>query len=334
MLDFKSVRPIDAVIAVVAALVIGLGAFLGYSMWAQKASVKETAPASRALDKLVARVRKNPNDLDSRMQLAQTLALAGRDRDAAEQYEAVLKVRKEYVPAISGLGFISLKNKDWKTGERYFRKSVDLLEGNVDATKDSNLEVAYFYLGTSLMEQREYEEAARYFMNALRIRRDASDTHYALAVCFREMDNTNKYRDSLENALLFDPQMPEANYDYGMLLIEGGDKAGGAEHLRVAANAAPNAEKPADALRSLGSDAEHVAEAKKLAGSNVKGAINEARIAVAIDPRNVDSALLLASLFEKAGDKKEAAGMFREVLKLEPQNTVAKDGLKRVTDES
>jgi cytochrome c-type biogenesis protein CcmH/NrfG len=156
VLDLKRIRPLDAAIAAVAALVILVGGWVAYASWSQNRSLIASTPASRAVDQYVAKVRKNPNDLDARMALAQALVVAGRDREALEQYQQVLKVRKDFVPALSGIGFIYMKRHDWDNGSKYFRRVVTLTQTATGTDRDPNLEVAHFYLGTALMEQKKY----------------------------------------------------------------------------------------------------------------------------------------------------------------------------------
>lgn len=332
MLDLKSVRPLDAAIAVIAALVLGLGLYLGVSVWSHRQAVEEATPASREIDSLITAVKKDPNNIDERMKLAQAFAVAGRDKDAVQQYKAVLTVAKDYTPALSGLGFIALKQKQYTTGERYFRRVVDLLEGKVSAGKDAQLETAYFYLGTALLEQKQYEEAAANFKAALRIRRDASDTHYALAVCFRELDSMEAYRESLENALMFDPKMPEANYDLGMLLLEK-DEADAAEHFRTSLDAAPNAPLPREAIAKLGDAQKRLASAKRLAKTDPKKALSEARVAAAVDPRSIEALVLCGDLWIAQGNTERAEGAYRKALVVDPDNKAAKAGLEQVKND-
>lgn len=335
MLDFKSVRPIDAAIVALTVVVILVGGFLGYQIWAQNRQVEEATPAARAIDALVDELRKDPNNIDKRMRLAQTMSLVGRDDEATEQYEAILTINKEYTPAIAGIGFIAMKQQDWATGEKYFRKVVELEQtGEASMGPDTQLETAYFYLGTALMEQKQYEEAAGYFKQALRIRRDASDTYYALAICLRELGNEVGYRENLENTLAFDPKFPEANYDLAMLLLKDGDIAKAAELFRASADEAKNAEKPRAELDRLGPFEERFAEAQLLAEKNPKKALVEARIAVALEPRDVEALTLLGDLYAKTGKNEEATDAYKRALAIDPQNPEAQEGLKRVADES
>lgn len=334
MLDLKSVRPLDAAIAGIALVVVVLGAYLGYSVWSHNRTVVQATPASRQIDALVADIKKNPNDIGKRMRLAQAFAVAGRDREAVQQYKAVLTVSKDYTPALSGLGFVALKQKQYTTGERYFRRVVELLEGKVSEGRDAQLEIAYFYLGNALLEQKQYEEAASNFKAALRLRRDASDTHYALAVCFRELGTMEAYRESLENTLMFDPKMPEANYDLGMLMLETKkNEAEAAEHFRVAAEAAPNHEKPREALAQLGSASDRLASAKKLAKSDPKQALVEARVAAALDPQSVEAFILVGDLWAKKGDIEKAQDAYRKALAVDPEAEAAQAGMERIKND-
>ncbi len=334
MLDLKRVRPLDVALVVVFAVVVILGAWLGYAVWAGRQAVVASTPAVRAIVELEATVRSRPNDYNARMRLAQAYAVAGRDADAREQYEAILSVNDQYVPAISGLGFLALTEQDWKTGETYYRRIITLIKDDLPLGGEDTLETAYYYLGTALYEQGKYEEAAQYFKEALRLKRDSSDVHYALAVAYRALGADKAYRNSLEDALLFDPAMPEANFDLGEILLEEGDEAGAAERFRTAADSAPTVDKPVLALEKLGDSDARLAEAKSLMASDVEKALTEARIAAAIDPNNVEARLLVAQGFEQTDDKENAEESYRRVLLLDPENETATQGLKRVTDGS
>lgn len=334
MLDLKRVRPLDAVIAAVAMVVLALGLYLGYSVWTARQSVQESMPASRAIRELEATVRTRPNDFDARIRLAQAYAVAGRSKDAAAQYETILKVNDQFVPALSGLGFLALTEKDWEKGETYYRRVLELIENDLPTGGEATLETSHFYLGTALFEQKEYEDAALHFREALRIKRDSSDVHYALAKAYEALGSEKAFRKSLENALLFDPKMPEANFDLGNILLAEGDEAAAAEHFRVAADSAPNVDKPALALDELGPFEDRLQAAKELRSSDPEKALVEARVAAAIESSNIEARLLVAQGFEEAGEDEQAAESYRRVLILDPNNKAAAEGLERVTDGS
>jgi tetratricopeptide (TPR) repeat protein len=330
---FKQIRPLDAAILGVAALVLVIGGFLGYSVWAQNKMVRDTSPSSREIASLVAKLRANPNNFDTRMRLAQAFAVAGRDDEAIEQYKAVLKVNKNFVPALSGVGFEYLKQKKWKEGEGYFRKVIELTENDTEKVGSSPLETAYFYLGTSLMEQRKYEEAVGFFRAALRLRRDSADAAYALAYSYNQLDLKEAYEEWLLYTLQFDPNMPEANYDYGILLMSRNDTATAAEHFRLSAKAAPGVDKPQIELDKLGNADDRLAEAKRLKPDPTQ-ALVQARIAFALDPESVEALALVGELYETTGQTEKAAEAYRKLLVLDPGNAIATEGLKRVSNGS
>jgi tetratricopeptide (TPR) repeat protein len=337
VLSFKQIRPLDAVILGVAVVVLALGAYLGYTVWAQNRALRDSSPSAREIASLSKQLRANPNDFDLRMRLAQAFAIAGRDDEAIEQYKAILTVNKNFVPALSGVGFEYLKKKQWKEGENYFRRVISLTEKSSTGTGSSPLETAYFYVGTALMEQRQYEDAAGFFKAALRLRRDSSDAAYALAVCYRELDVPQGYEDYLVYTLQFDPKMPEANYDYGILLLSKKDVAAAAEHFRKSADAAPGVDKPQielDKLAKLGSAKDRLAEAVKVKASDPAKALIEARIAFALDPESVDALALVGQLYETQKQPDKAVEAYRKLLLLDPGNQIATEGLKRVPNGS
>lgn len=334
MIDFKRVRPLDAAIVVLVVIVAVLGGYLGYTVWQSSQRVSDATPVARGIEDLVASVSKNPDNLPMRMRLAQAYMLAGRRNEAVDQYETILKASKEYAPAIAGLGTLALREGEFATAEGYFRRASDLFAKQPGAAASQALEQSYFYLGTALLEQKEYEEASSYFKAALRIKRDSSTTHYLLAVSLREQGLDAAYREALGNTLLFDPRHPEANYDYGKLLLADGDVASAAEHFRTSADSAPGVELPVEALNELGTAEDRIAAARKVAKQDPGQALIEARVAAAVDPESVAAFVLLGDLYAEAGNENKAREAYRKALALDAANDAAKAGLERVGDGS
>jgi tetratricopeptide (TPR) repeat protein len=331
----KRVRPLDAAIVLVGVAVLVMAAYIGYSMWNNNVSLRTGSPADREINAYTEKLKKDPNDLETRMRLAQALSVAGRSDQAVDQYQQVLKASKDWVPALSGIGFELMKRKDWAGGQEYFKKVITLTEDKAPPTSGpSSLEIAYYYTGIARMEQKDYAGAAGYLKRALSMRRDASDTAYALSVCYDKLGFKDGRREMLEYTLQFDPKMPEANYDYGIVLLEGEDKAGAAEHFRTAATSAPYKREPQDELKKLGNAADRLASAKKLAPTDAKAALSEARIASALNPKSAEALLLVGKLYEKAKDSAKAKTAYDSVLVLDPGNAAATAGLKRVANGS
>lgn len=321
---------LDLAIRAAVVAVLLMAAYLGYSVWSHNRAVATSTPVSRQVAALEDLVAEQPDNVAARLQLAQVYTMTGRDDAAVAQYMAILAADPENVTALSGLGFVSSRKRQWATAEGYWQRIIDILEGRPAAGQDRALEVAYFYMGDVKAEQKRWEEAIPYYKAALRIKRDASDTHYHLAVAYRETGSAVKYREELEIALAFDPRMPEANYDLGLLLLESGDEAAAAEHFRISADSAPAAEAPRDALVELGTAAERVARARSMQATDVAGALAHARVAAAIEPDHVPALILAAQLYEKAGEKARSLEKWKRVLALEPGNAEAKSATERL----
>ena len=332
MRSLKSLRPLDVAIVVVGLVVLVLAGWLGWSIWSHNRSVEAASPVSRAIRDLEKKVEKSPKNVPLRMTLAQSYTVAGRDSAATEQYQQVLRIKKDYVPAISGLGFLAARQKEWRGSENYWRKAVKLLEVQPTAKMSKQYETANFYLGTSLLEQKKYEEAVGYFKEALRVNRSASDTHFLLAAAYKGLGAKEDYKDELEIVLAFDPNMAEANYEYGQLLLDEGDQAAAAQHFRIAADQAPGRDEPRDALEKLGPFSKRMQAARTAATEDPKKALKEARVAAALEPKNVGALLLLGRLYEQTKEKGMAADTYRSILTADPENPDAKAALERVTD--
>jgi len=99
---------------VVAALLAGIAAVLVVAALPEAAgdrapgatitgSVPQGAPSVADLE---AQVRERPNDIPSRLALADAYRAEGRATDAVEQYRAVLALEGDSVPALNGLGLL------------------------------------------------------------------------------------------------------------------------------------------------------------------------------------------------------------------------------------
>jgi len=332
-LRFSDTKWLDVAIKVTGVLVILAVAFLIYTMITTNARDKANSPAMRAAANLAEAVRQDPNNVSARLRLADALAAAGDLEGANEQYQAALKISKDDPQALAGLALLSMNQGEWRTAEGYWRKIIGLLEETQYAAVDQRLEKAYYYLGSTLMEVKEYEEATQYLREALRIRRDASDTYFLLAVAFKNMDNPTKYEENLRYALQFDPLLPEANYEYALLLLDNNKIADAAERLRVAADNAPkDRTEPVDELAKLGTAEEHLEAARSsLASNETSAALDEARIAAAIDPGSIDAVRIVAQLQEKAANKEAARLAWERVLVLNAEDAEALAAVERLS---
>jgi len=316
-------------VRIVGVLVIGALAFLAYTIWQGQSQANDSSLAARAIANLEQAVKDDPENPDVHVLLGDAYRDTGRVGDAIDQYERTLELEADNPTALSGLALVAMQQEEWRTAEGYWQKAVDVLSKNQFASQDLRLEKAYFYYGTTLIKLAEYEDAVLYLKEALRIKRSDADTHYALAVAYRELESVGNQRASLEAALLFVPTMPEANYDLGMLYLADGDEASAAELFRRAVDNAPEREEPLDELLKLGPFEERMAKAVSLAETDPAAALPEARMAAALAPDDIEAVRLVAQVLHRLGtspDDERAA--WERVLKLIPDDPEANEALE------
>ncbi len=332
----SDIRWLDVALKSVVALLLVALIYLAYTVTAYQLQERRAQPASRAVDNLIEAVRENPDDAELRLLLAEALAASGRLREAVEQFNAALEIHPDHPSALSGLALVAMYQGEWETAEEYWLTVIDQLGGSEYAMLDTRLEVAYYQLGVTYIELGRYEDAVAYLREALRIRRSASDTHYALSVAYGRLGSDSNQRLYLQNAIMFDPIMPEANYDFGLLLLEEGDIAGAAEHFRTSADhAPPGRDEPRDELAKIaaeGSATERLERARSLRPADPEGALAEARIAFALDRGLAEAGRIAAELHEELGNPESALVTWRKVLEIDPNDETASAAVERLRD--
>jgi tetratricopeptide (TPR) repeat protein len=323
-------RKLNIAIRVALLLIVFALIYAAYTIWSSEKSKRENTVSGRAVVGLLKVVKQKPNDPGARMLLAQALAADGRYDEAIEQFSAVLKIDKKSSSALEGLGLIAMRQNEWSTAEGYWKRNIQNLSEGQFASQDQRLERAHYYMGLTLIELKKYEAAAGHLKEAVLMKRDAADTRYALAVAYQHLGSEADQRRELETALAFDPVLPEANYDLGLLRLKAGDTAGAAELFRRSIDNAPGRKEPVTALAKLGLATEHLDKARSLAQTDAATALTEARISAAIDPQSVEAARMVGTLLEKLGKPDEASAAYERILKLIPDDAEALAAVKRL----
>lgn len=322
---------LNVALVVVAAAIIGLVGVFAWSVYQASAAEKSATPALRVVLGLRQQVKKSPNDPMLRSRLAEGLAAAGMLDEAAEELAVAVKIDPKFVGGYQNLGVVSMARDDRVAAKKAFEKVLKLTEGSDYEQINQRREIALYYLGEIALDAKRYEDAVANFKAALRIRKDASDTYLRLAQAFRGLDEDDAALEQLEAALTFDPNFPEANYEYGRLLLDRGDKAGAAERFRKAADGAPNIDEPQQAIDQLGSLESWITRAEEaLAEGSATDAVDAARVAHAIDPQNLSAMLVHGKALEKAGRPKDALKAYKTALDIAPDNAELKAAIERV----
>lgn len=324
-------RWIKLAIRVLAVAVVLVAAYLAWSYFSDVRLRETQSPAARAVANLSAVVAKSPNVAMARVRLAEAMMANGQQAAAITQLEAALKIEKDNVAALTDLGLIAMQRSEWSQAEQYWTKLIDTLGGEEMSAQDQRLADVYYYLGTTLVEQKRYEEAVANLKESIKIKRDSSPVHYMLSVAYERLGLPDMQQEELTVVLAFDPTQAQANYDMGMLVLKQGDVAGAAELFRIAADRAPSGiTDPQKQLDLLGDASERLAQAVQLKDTDPKRALVDARIAAAIDPTDAAAVRLVAQLWEVNKDPKRAQNAWERLLELVPGDVQATDSIKRL----
>jgi tetratricopeptide (TPR) repeat protein len=286
-------------------LVIGTIAFAAFYLLDRHTSPGPTL-AERTIAQTEEGVRQDPNNVGLRLKLAAAYLASNRTKDAASQYDAVLQAAPDNVGALLGKAGILAASGDASGAGLLYQKVVDIRKGGEMAAADTDLEHAYFGLGTSASDLGQYAEAIAALESAVRIDGTDADAWYALGVAQLGAGVPEKAVQAERNAVTFVP-------------------LGWSDPYTVMAKAYTAQGKTANAAWAqamVDLIAKRYPEAKAQL------------LALATGPAAPDATLGLAFLAETQGDTAGALDWYRKALALNPKSTTAADGVSRMAGSS
>jgi len=283
-------------------LAIGVGTF-GF-MYYQDQYAVQAGPSlvSRQIEGAEAAVKKAPNNVGIRLQLAAAYVSDKQTDAALKQYDEILKSEKGNRTALLGRGGALTLKGDLNGAAAAYHKITAAARTGEFAGADPQLQEARYYLGSIALKQGKTKEAITELQGALRIDRTDSDALYLLGVA-QLKDGTPKLAvNSLKQALLFVPTgwcepYSELTLAYGKLALK-------PQQTYASGMADFCLKKPAEAKVKL----------KTLA----KG------------PVAVDALLGLAMIAEMESNTSEAVSWFKQVVTVDRSNAIAKAALLRL----
>jgi tetratricopeptide (TPR) repeat protein len=311
--------------------VLGVAGLFGYTVYRDRQNAINSTPALRVIAGLRTLVKSNPNDTSYRIRLGEAYASATQYQKAIEQFNAALKIDPKHTGAYLDLGMVAMINKRDSVAISYFQKVVDLTDTESMRYTDSRRETALYNLGNMALDSHDYEKAVGYLKEALRIRKDSSDTYLLLARAFEALDDVDSAITNVEYALAFDPNYAQANYEAGVLYLEKKNYLKASEHIRRAIDNAPEERDPQVLLLKLGSAESWAAKAKAQLKAKPTKALEYIKIARRIDPNSAELALLHGQILEQLKKTTEALTTYKEAEKLDPTNTEIKAAVARLS---
>ncbi len=318
------------VLALVA--VVGIGAIFGYAIWQDRQERMKATPALRAIGELEAQARKSPNNVVLHVRLGEAYAAAGMAKQAIGQLKVATKLDPKHTGAWLDLGMIAMNQERYPEAEGYFTKVVELTAGQDFQNINNRRENALYGLGIIGLETKQYEEAVGRFKEALRIRDDASDTYYHLALAYRGLGEEDAAVDQLELALAFDPSYAAANYLLGEIYTGKKDLVNASYHYHTASVGAPDNEQVQEALKKIGPAQTWADKAQsQFKAGDLETAVESILIARNLDPENAAYAKLHGKILLASDSLKDALDVHLQAAKLDAADKAVQAEIKRLT---
>ena len=256
----------------------------------------------RQLTTLEEAVRKTPNSVGLRLQLAEAYLAANRSDDALKQYDEVLKVDGSHRAALLGRGDVLLAKGDLAGAATSFQQIVDGAQGGEFAAADPQLAQAYYSLGSIALLQDRAKDAITALERAVRIEPTDADAWYLLGTASVKTGALARGVEALRKAILFVPTgwcepYAQLSAAYGAL-----GRTADAEY--AGAMVAFCEKRPAEAKQRLA--------------------------ALVTGPASVEAMLGLGMIAEAETDSDAAASWYKKVLAVDATNFSARTGLNRL----
>lgn len=282
-------------------LVIGMAAF-GVIYYQDQHVDAGPSLIGRQIEGAEAAVKKAPNNVQTRLQLAAAYHGDNRLDDALKQYDEILRADKGNRTALLGRGGVLIKKGDLTAAVVPYHKITAAARTGEFAGADPQLQEAYYYLGSIAVKQGKTKEAITALSAALRIDRTDSDALYLLGVAQLKEGSTKPAVDSLKQALRFVPT--GWCEPYSQLAVAYGKLAQAPQKTYATAMASFCLKKPADAKAQL----------KTLTAG----------------PVAVDALLGLGLIAETESSNAEAITWYQKVLTVDRKNSGAISALSRL----
>jgi tetratricopeptide (TPR) repeat protein len=167
----------------------------------------------------------DPQALDARVLLANSLATSGDDAGAAaelDQVEANYAGRPEFEAALAD---VSIALQRWAAAERHYQAALRL---------DPEAAPLHLGLARALIAQKKFEEAVESSLNAVERVHVYPDAHHTLGVALTWMKDYDHAVKAFETALSMRPGLLESHRYLASIHRHRGDAAGAAKHREIA----------------------------------------------------------------------------------------------------
>lgn len=259
-----------------------------------------------------------PNDFRWIYFLGRLDQLEGRVDDAIQRYRTVASLQPNFVAVLVNLGNIYLELDRLEEAKSSFASALQ---------KQSINPAAHYGLGQVALSNRSYAEAVEHFEKALALTPEASRIHYALAMAYRGLRNSEKTKFHLAQqgpvgVRVADPLMDRLQdlvkgvrvyLVRGKIALEARRFEEAAAEFRKAIEASPDS---VPAHVNLGAALTQL--------NDLKGAAKQFEKAIVIDPNNLTAHYNLAVLLANEKKHEQAIVHLEKVALLNPNDVGAR----------
>jgi tetratricopeptide (TPR) repeat protein len=227
---------------------------------------------------------------------------------AAESFQQVIALKPDNADAYYNLGTLNLRRNDFEQARQYLEQAVKLRQDYPEAWNN---------LGMIAAQLGHPEEAIKNFQQSLAQRPTYAVALLNLGNVYRRQQAFAKAQDCLSRAIVLQPDDPEINYSLGMLYAQQNQPQRASEYLQRAVGLRPDYP---EALNNLG--------VLFVRGRDYSKAEEQFKSGIRVAPDFDQSYLNLARLYAMQNDKEKAKGVLLDLLRVQPQNTGAKQALE------
>ncbi len=176
-------------------------------------------------------VRVKPNNYEARNNLANAWLALGKIDEAISQYRLALQLRPTNDKVLKNLGAALVKKGKLEEASVYYRRAL-----KVDP-KDG---LGHYALGLVLALQGKWEEAIAHYSATVRLAPPNPEVQYNLGYAFRMSGKLPEALVHLDEALRLRPEFPLAHYNLACVLVQHGQREEALGHLTEALRQQPN----------------------------------------------------------------------------------------------
>jgi protein O-mannosyl-transferase len=230
-------------------------------------------------------------------------------RDEITFYSTTLRASPDAVPIYNNLGSVYWNRGEVSLAEQQWQKALAFVPDS--STLLNNLGLVY-------LKRQEYPKAVEYFKKSADKKPAFPDPHLNLGVAYQKMGLRTEAEIQYRTAMSLAPLNLHIHNRLGSLLLEEGRSGDAEKQFWRSISIAPNVV-AYDALGEILLQRKSPGAAESMFSRSL-----------ALNPRDAGARARLAEIYAASGRINQAADQYRAILKLDPQNVTALEGLKRI----